>query len=322
MANNTTGRATSSARLVRSTRARSGFTLIEALVSLIMFAFIMGALSLAFNTVTRAQDSSEVRQNDNGNVRVILDNLKRDIQGAYASANDPQSIFIGGGTATGSGQNEVASPGLLCFSTTNYVIQAAELSDPNNTTSAQSGALATDPQSGVQIVRYDLDTGANSLVRSVTTVPNLNLVTEPQPGDPTTIIGKGVVSLTLQYWDPIQNTWRSTWDYEQSNLSSASGGTGTTGATGTTQAAGSTTTTQPGGLSSTPLSLQNSGLSTVTPDNSVDTYFPYAVKVTLVVRNSAGKEGTYEDTFVVVAGQPFTDPSSTTATSTAATTGG
>ena len=49
----------------RRKRAQSGFTLIEALVSLIMFAFIMGALSFAFTTVTKAQDKSEVRQIDN-----------------------------------------------------------------------------------------------------------------------------------------------------------------------------------------------------------------------------------------------------------------
>ena len=168
----------------------------------------------------------------------------------------------------------------------------------------------------------------NQLTRSVTTVPNLNLVNSPQPGDPTTIIGNGVVSITFQCWDPIQNTWRSTWDYEQSNLSSSTGtgATGTTGTTGTTSstapAAASTTPTEPGGLSSTPLALQQSGLSTVTPDNSVDTYFPYAVQITMVVRNSDGKDVTYMDTFTVVAGQPFTDPSSTTATAAATKTGG
>jgi hypothetical protein len=281
----------------------------------------MGALSLAFNTVTRAQDSSEVHQSDNGNIRVIFDNLKRDLQDAYASVNDPQSVFVAGGTATGSGQNEIGSPGLLTFSTQNYTILAPELSDPStaNSPSAQTGSVAANPQSGVQIVRYDLETGSNNLIRSVTTVPNLNLVNAPQPGDPGTIIGTSVVSITFQYWDPIQTMWRTSWDYEQSNLASASG-TGTTGTTGTTAttATAGASATPAGGIGSTPLSLQGAGQTPATSNSSVDTYFPSAVQVTLICRNSAGREVTYMDTFVVVAGQPFTDPSVPATTTTAA----
>lgn len=287
-------------------RNKRGFTLIEALIALIMFGIIMSALSFMFAALTKAQTSSESHQTDNGTVRVIFDDIKRDIQGGYASANDPASVFIGGGGSSsgggggsGTSQNTVSSPGLLTLSTCSYRIQADELNstDSSNAASSLPGQQTSSiPQSGMQIVRYDLDTGSSQLSRSVVTVPNLQLVQPTTPNDPSTTIGTGIVSITFQFWDPTQSTWRDSWDYEQSvQAAAAAATTGTGASTGAAGATGSAAT----GADQTAATNTTNG----------DTAFPTAVQVTLVRVDSSGRQATYMTSFPVVAGQPFVDPS-------------
>ncbi len=295
-------------------RARRAFTLIEALIALIMFGIIMSALSFAFNTVSKAQTGSEAHQADNGSVRVIFDNLRRDIQAGYASTTDPSSVFIGGGTASSGGgttssgaQYTVGSPGLLTLSTSSYRIQADELTTTDSSGTGQnassvSGSLpgqqgSSIPQSGVQLVRYDFDTTTHQFSRSVVTVPNPQLLSPTNPGDPSTTLGTDIVSVTFQFWDPTQNTWRDTWDYEQTVNAQAAASAASASA-GSGGAAGSTS----GGTA-------NSTAAASTSTSSGDTSFPSAVQVTIVRQSNGGAQKSYMATFPVVAGTPFTDPS-------------
>jgi type II secretory pathway pseudopilin PulG len=315
-------------KLTNSHRGRRAFTLIEALVALLMFTVIMASLSLAFRTLTKTETKSSARQDDNAVVRVIFDALRRDIQAAYASTNDPMSVFIantspsgGGGnqSATGSDTTTVGSPGILTFTTNSYRIQADELSQ-------QGGAQSTSaigsnngnssnaiPQAGFQIVRYDLDSGSGTLLRSVFTAPNLTLVQAPSPGDPGSILASGITNIQFQFWDPNQNTWRDSWDYEQSNLTTSQANSGTSGAasgtSGGTSAGSSASSSSSSSSTSTATTSYTTLTGTTIGATTGDVTFPSAVQVTVEMRNSNGERVTYSTIIPVAAGIPYMDVS-------------
>ena len=315
----------SSGMLTITHRSRRGFTLIEALVALLMFTVIMASLSLAFSTLTKTHNRSTARQDDNASVRVIFDALRRDIQAAYASTYDPMSVFIGNSAGSGGGSSQsstgsstttVGSPGLLTFTTNSYRIQADELNQGGGAqgTSAIGGnAGATDssnvtPQAGFQIVRYDLESASGNLLRSVFTAPNLTLVQAPSPGDPGSVLASGITNIQFQFWDPNQNTWRDSWDYEQSNLttSQANSSSATGGATGGTSAgtsAGTSSSTSTASTSYTTLTGTTIGATTG------DVTFPTAVQVTIEKLDSNGQRVTYTTIIPVAAGIPYMDVS-------------
>jgi len=288
----------------RAPRSARGFTLIEALISLIMFGVIMGSLSFAFSAARRAQAGSESRLVDNGEVRVIFDALRRDIQAGYASATDPASVFIGNSTSTAGSPWTVTTPGLLTLSTSIYRMQVDELNSASGvmTSSQNTSAANITPQSSLALVTYDMEPNSGILTRSVVSVPNPQLVTAVEPGDNTVVLGKDVVSITFEFWDPTQNAWETTWDYEQQNQATTSATSGTGTGTGTTAA-----TTAASSSSSSSSSASN-----------VNTTFPQAVQVTLVRTNSRGQRVTYTESFPIIAYTPYVDPSTSTTTTTTA----
>lgn len=290
------------------TRQR-GFTLLEALLALIMFGLIMAALAMVFSTALRVHSDSEKVQDDNGTVRAVLDSLKRDILAANASVNDPSSVFIAGGSATSNGgQNDVSSPGLLTLSTFTNRIQADDLfsaggSNTSNTTS--SSPNGDPPQSSAQLVRYDLDQNSGQFTRTVITVPNPTLVAPPNGGDNSAVLANNIKSVTFHYWDSQQQMWRDTWDYEQQNQSQAPQQQSTTGTAST-----STTTPNSAGSNSSQAS------------NNTDTYLPSAVQVAIVYTNSRGVDQNITTVIPVFSSQPFIDPNSQPTTGSSSTPSG
>jgi len=142
---------------------RNGFTLLEALVSLVIFGIVTLALSMAFSTAMHSQQTNTQRFTEEGTVRVVMNTLTRDIQAAYASARiRPASLSAGGGQGAGS----QGSMGLLTFMTRYNRIQAPYAFDPNdpNSQNAAGGGNSTQitdntpPQSDLSLIRYDLDT--------------------------------------------------------------------------------------------------------------------------------------------------------------------
>src|SRR5262245_18590019 len=81
-----------------------GFTLMEALVALIIFGIITSAVSLSLSAAMNAHRISTERQEETGSVRALFGALTRDIQAAIASPNDPNSVFM-----AGTGQNSTNS---------------------------------------------------------------------------------------------------------------------------------------------------------------------------------------------------------------------
>ena len=302
-----------------------------------MFTVIMSSLSFAFSTLSKTQTSSTAKQEDNASVRVVFDALKRDIQAAYASTTDPASVFIGnsagsssGGTSqTGGSANTttVSSPGLLTFTTSSYRIQAEELNQAGGAqgtstigASGQNGSQTGTPQAGYQVVRYDVDSASGNLLRSVVSVPNLTLVTAPPQGDPGSILASGITSIQFQFWDPVQNSWRDSWDYEQSNITPAqSVSTGTTGATGgTTGGTSAGSTASSSSASNTYTTLSGATISASTGDVT----FPTAVQITIEKINAYGQRVSYTTIIPIAAGLPYADTSTLKNTTSSSTTSG
>ena len=304
---------------------RNAFTLLEVLVAMIIFGIITVALSTALSGALRAHVLAEQRQEDSENVRGLFAILGRDLQGAYGSKNDPNSIFIAGGSGQ-SGQNS-AGNALLTLATQTHRITTTDTNvDPaaNQAGLGKAPALGSingtqgsndPPQQPLEFVRYDLDPQAGTLTRLTQTVPNLQTIQSATPG-PENIIAGNIISLTLQYWDPYQQNWRDSWDFEQPNLPDPTTAAQTMGF--------------PQSTTSTSTSTQSSGTGTsgtTTGTGNSDVGLPSAVQIMVVLRSSNGSPKSYSMILPIVShnvedypymGGQQTDPSipQTPATST------
>jgi prepilin-type N-terminal cleavage/methylation domain-containing protein len=293
---------------------RSGFTLVEVMVALIIFAILTLALSMTLSSALHTQAELQEHQEQAGSVRAIFDLLTRDLQGAHASLNDPNSVFIAGATQ---GQTNPGGSGLLTLTSLTQRIEsealaAAQMSAGQSagSGSATSSAGQSMPQWDSALVRYDLDTQSGTLRRIVSAVPNLQTMGGVSRSDTKSVLAENIVSLTLRYWDSSQQTWREDWDFEQQNQSASSGqnttgqqtsnGQNTTGQqTGTgQQTTGQTNTPANGGTGG------QTGNSAGNTSANGDSVLPTAVEVTLVLRSKDGTPATYITTIPVIAPQP------------------
>ena len=227
-----------------SNRGRSrGFTLIEALVALVIFGIITAALSMALSTALSAQVRIAAYRRQDAEVRSVFRYLSRDFAAAYASPNDPNSMFIAG-TSPQAQQNQSYDPGLVTLETMDARIPNSDPSiDPALQQGASgpgsgqfaSGVSGSAGQSGnVQpswdcaLVRYSLD-AQGALRRSSVAVPSVQTLQQaasesgqqPTSGIPAGImqsnvaIAHNVKQVEFEFYDPTQQTWRSEWDFEQ-----------------------------------------------------------------------------------------------------------
>jgi prepilin-type N-terminal cleavage/methylation domain-containing protein len=272
------------------TRQRQGFTLIEALVALIIFGIITAALGVALSTSIRAEITLQSHQQDAEVARAVFHFLQQDLEAAFPAANNAASLFVGNGAPS-----SVQLPNsLLYLSTLTGRIQTA---DPNldpvlamnanvmsNNTNATAATNSWTPQWDCALVRYWLDSTTGELHRTVVNVPNLQLFAQTNPNVPDVIADK-VLSMQLQFWDPSQQTWRDSWDFEQPNwqqqmqqLTQQSG----QGQSGQSQNATTTTNSATTG----------------------DMQLPSAVQVTLVIQGSDGNPDTFITTIPIEVQQP------------------
>src|SRR5579862_1000702 len=222
---------------------RAGFTLIEALLALIIFGTIMGAISLSLSTGLRAHAQAQGYRRSSASIREVLDQLTVDIQAAYGSRYNPASLFVAGQTPTGTtAQSYVPPNSLITLTTLTQRVQGSGLpgdpaganGSPSHSASANS-STANDsgiPQWDCNLVTYSFDPSSGTLSRSTTPVPALQDITPPSTTDITGVLSHDVISLTLQFWDPQQQQWRPAWDYEQANQVAMTDGASTTAGAG------------------------------------------------------------------------------------------
>ncbi|CCW34031.1 prepilin-type N-terminal cleavage/methylation domain-containing protein [Chthonomonas calidirosea] len=269
---------------------RKGFTLIEALVALIIFGIITAALGVALSTSIRAELTLQNHQQDAEVARAVFHFLQKDLEAAFPAANSAASLFVGNGAPS----SVQLPPSLLYLSTLTGRIQTT---DPNldpvlalnaNLLPSNTNTLTANswvPQWDCALVRYWLDTTTGELHRTVVNVPNLQLFAQTNSNVPD-VIANHVISMQLQFWDPNQQTWRDSWDFEQPNWQqqmqqltqqSAQGQSG--------QSQNATTTT-------------NSA-------TTGDMQLPSAVQITLVIQGSDGNPDTFITTIPIEAQQPL-----------------
>lgn len=277
-------------------RSAKGFTLLEVLVSLIIFGIIMLALSNAMYAALHARVLAEQRQADSETMRGVFATLGRDLQSAYCSMYDPNALFVAG---SGSEGTSSTSNTLLTLGTmTQRVITTDTNIDPSIDSSQTGGRMGgsssqngTDPpQQPVALVRYDLDSQTGTLTRYAQAVPNIQTLQQATPGQQN-VVASNIISLQLQFWDPNKQTWRSDWNFEQTNLPPPA----TAATTMNFPAAAASSTSSQSSTSST--STRSTGTETG------DVGLPSAVQVTLVVRKSNGSQGTYTTILPILAPQ-------------------
>ncbi len=280
----------------RQHRSRSGFTLLEAIVAIVMFTFIIMAVSAAFSVSLQASNRSQHRQEDDGAVRAVFDSITRDIQAAFASPNSPASLFMAGaGSSSGPGGSSGSSD-LLTFSALSTRLQTPELDTQSGNSSvspspnAQQGT--SQPQSDMALVKYTFDSGSGTLYRIVSAVPSSQALSQSSPSLDQAL-AQNIVAVKLSFWDRTQQTWRDDWDYEQPNQAQPAASTG--GQSGTTGGAASTTGSQ----------------STSATTATGDTMLPIAVKITLTLQKSDGNTQDYITTVPIAASQTYSDPNQT-----------
>ncbi len=294
-------------------RSQQGFTLLEVLVALVIFGILTVALSNAMSTALRARMLAEARQDDSAAVRAIFGILGRDLQSAYASVYDPNSLFVSGGATGGNTSTSGASGSLLTMASLSHRLTTTDPNvDPSVDTAngARSGSISNSqngsndlPQSPVSLIRYDFDPQSGVLSRVAQSIPSLQNLQQATPG-PDDVVASNIISLQLQYWDPTQQNWRDAWDYEQPNLPPSA-----TAATTLALPLSTDTTTTAGGAGAPTASVQSSSTSSGTlggasssasagtnangGTGNSDLGLPSAVQITLTIRRRNGTPGTY-----------------------------
>ena len=281
--------------------SKRGFSLLEVLVALVIFGIITLALSGAMTAGLRGRVLAEQRQEDSESTRGVFSILGRDLQSAYGSMYDPNSLFMTGGSGGSSGQSS-SSGALLTLSTQSHRITTTDSGvDPTVDTgqagsspfsSAQSGGNDP-PQQSVALVRYDLNPQAGTLSRHEQLVPNAQTIQQATP-DPQEIIANNIVSLKIQLWDPNTQSWRDSWDFEQPNLPAPDTAASTMGfpapaASSNTASATSGTS----GTSATSATPANPNLPSASSTGTGDVGLPSAVQIMLTIRKANGTPGTY-----------------------------
>ena len=295
---------------------QNAFTLIEVLVSLIIFGIITAALSMAFSVSIHAQQRLTAYRRDDAIVREIFGTLQTDLAAAYPSPTDPTSLFVA--NTQPQGQTTQFDAGLLTLSTFTGRIQNTDPAlDPLMAQSSSSSPFtsmsntlngsqnSSQPQWDEQIVKYTLSPNG-TLRRQVIGVPNLQLLSSQGTDTSTGIsdsVARNVKSLTLQFWDPVQQTWVPTWDFEQPLYAQYL----------TQLKQQNSQSTQGSGAAGS-----QSSVSSLTNGSGNETLPPF-VKITLVLVGPDGQPETYE-TETPVGGyepiQPNIPPPPTTSTGT------
>lgn len=196
-----------------SSRLRPGFTLLEALVAMTIFAIISVALALSISTALQAHAAGERRQEESGAVRGVFSTLTRDLVAAYGSVNSTISQFVAPGPQAGG----TSSAGPLVTLTT--LSQRIDLVQATDTRVLQDASRQARPiQCDCALVQYFFDPANGVLSRSATAaVANPQDPAQPAVRPEPVPLANELASLELRFYDSSTNSWRTDWNYLQSN---------------------------------------------------------------------------------------------------------
>jgi prepilin-type N-terminal cleavage/methylation domain-containing protein len=253
---------------VAKRRQNRGYTLIEVIIAITLFAIIMMAVSLSVNAAFSASKASQERQQEANDARGVFHFLLQDLEAAFISSVNPASVFIGSG---GSTSGLTGNSGVLTLSTKVHLLPSAGLMTEGSTQSApappQAGAGM--PQSEVELVRYEFNRSEGTLSRITLPVPNVGSVTQ-MPAQPETLIARNVQEINLRFWDKENRVWRPNWDYQQRNQAQSN-------------------------------DQQSGQQNTATGDSTL----PSAVEITVLIRRESGEITPFVTTVPIISPEPI-----------------
>lgn len=177
-------------------RAR-GYTLIEMLVALIIFALISVATGFMMSSALRGQAQLAARTSEAQEVRALMALLTRDLRSAYVVTGSPSTYFVASGADSGP---------MLQFTT----LAPRLMQDPYALLQTYDEQEQR-PQSGVIQVTYDYDPATQVLSRMTTSLPSVDAI--PEAGAPDWIISRRVALLSFSFVDADGNV-RTEWNYQ------------------------------------------------------------------------------------------------------------
>lgn len=183
-----------------------GYTLIEMLVAIIMFALISVATAFLLTAALRGQADLRRTAADAQEARALLAVITRDIRSAFVVTDSASTYFVATGADSGP---------ILQFTS----LASRLLPDPTGSgVSDPYGATAL-PQSGTVQISYDYDPETMVLSRLATTLPGGE--SYPESGLPDWILSRRVQSIVFTFVDADGNT-RNEWNFQKADTTDES----------------------------------------------------------------------------------------------------
>jgi type II secretion system protein J len=175
----------------RRARAQAGLTLIEILIAMAIMGLMMMLAWTTINSAGNARTEFEAIEERNHEVRVAMARIVHDLESAYLSKNENQTLDNRRTLFRGEDDE-------LTFSTFGHSPMWSDANESDQT-----------------VVQYRIDTDrrsneAKSLFRREVRRPsNERLDSEPAETD---VLLRGVERLKIEYWDWNDKDWQSSWD--------------------------------------------------------------------------------------------------------------
>lgn len=175
----------------RASNPRSGFTLVEVILSLLLTSLILAALYGCYAAGIRAWRAGMVRADLSQNARVVLDTMTRDLEAAFLSPNGFGTRFVGRNIVDEELGRDLDELTFIAINNDPY--------------------LGVNGQSDLQEIQYYIDTDPETpalwLVRRADPTPD----NDPFTGGRSSLLGVRVISLDFRYLGGRDN-WAYEWD--------------------------------------------------------------------------------------------------------------
>lgn len=180
---------------MRRAPAQRGFTLVEVTIALAILTFMMAVAWYATSTASQTKERFEVRQERNHEIRVAMSIIVRDLEHAYISANEDQSLLERRTLFIGKSGGAVDD---LRFSSLGHRVLWAEANESEQTLISYSAETDRDDRRLTNLVR-----------REQRRLSNDGWKNEKAEVD---VLLPDIERVTFEYFDWRQNEWRDSWD--------------------------------------------------------------------------------------------------------------
>ena len=175
---------------------RSGFTLLEVVIAATIFAFVMTAIYVVFDSGRRLTSTGEYHAGIYQTGRAALREIERDLRAAYSSGSAYDTGLIG----EDGGDEEVPLDEVTVLGINNHL--AIEIPEGEDEKYVEIDLTR---------VTYRID-DEKGLVRR--RVRALNIQTQMVDEDEDEEIAKNIIGLNIEYYD---GDWKTTWNSTQTN---------------------------------------------------------------------------------------------------------